>query len=125
MKPSNNLSRIHSLKKRVLRYSLPIAITALHTLSSGALQAKEKEVLKQLQLFPETIQQAAQQYSPALIANYTYDLVRLYNSFFQNIPIFAADTDMEKNFRIQLSKATGEVIKTAFGLLGITVAERM
>ena len=89
------------------------------------LQAKEKELLKQLQLFPEAIQQAAQHYSPALIANYTYDLVRLYNSFFQNIPIFAANTDLEKNFRIQLSKATGQVIKTAFRLLGITVPERM
>ena len=89
------------------------------------LQEKEKEVLKQLQLFPETVHQAAEQYSPALIANYTYELVRLYNSFFQNISIFGADTEGEKLFRIQLSNATGEVIKTAFGLLGIRVPERM
>jgi arginyl-tRNA synthetase len=89
------------------------------------LQEKEKEVLKQLQLFPETVQQAAQQYSPALIANYTYELVRSYNSFFQNISIFGADSAAEKQFRIQLSKATGDVIKTAFGLLGIQVPERM
>jgi arginyl-tRNA synthetase len=89
------------------------------------LQDKEKELLKQLQLFPETIQLAADQYSPALIANYTYDLVRMYNSFFQNIPIFTADTMAEKRFRIQLSKATGDVIKTALGLLGIDVPNRM
>jgi len=89
------------------------------------LQDKEKELLKQLQLFPETIQFAADQYSPALIANYTYDLVRMYNSFFQNIPIFTADTMAEKRFRIQLSKATGDVIKTALGLLGIDVPDRM
>lgn len=89
------------------------------------LQEKEKELLKQLQLFPETIQLAAEQLSPALIANYSYDLVKLYNSFFQNIPIFGADTELEKSFRIQLSKATGEVIKTAFGLLGIAVPEMM
>jgi len=89
------------------------------------LQDKEKELLKQLQLYPETIQLAADQYSPALIANYTYDLVRMYNSFFQNIPIFTADTMAEKRFRIQLSKATGDVIKTALGLLGIDVPDRM
>ena len=89
------------------------------------IQEKEKELLKQLQLFPETIQLAAEQYSPALIANYTYDLVKLYNSFFQNIPIFAADRLEEKRFRIQLSSATGSVIKTAFELLGIDVPDRM
>lgn len=89
------------------------------------LQDKEKELLKQLQGFPETIQQAAQQYSPALIANYTYELVRLYNSFFQNISIFGADTEEEQHFRVQLSRATGDVIKTAFSLLGIRVPVRM
>lgn len=86
---------------------------------------KEKEILKQLQLFPEKVQEAAANYSPALIANYTYDLVKLYNSFFQNISIFGAATDVEKNFRIALSKAVGDVIKTAFSLLGISVPERM
>jgi len=89
------------------------------------LQSKEKELLKQLQLFPETLQQAASQYSPAIIANYTYDLVKLYNSFFQNISIFGAEKEMEKNFRIQLSNAVGQVIKTAFSVLGIKMPERM
>ncbi len=89
------------------------------------LQAKEKELIKQLQLFPETIQQAAANYSPALIANYTYELVKAFNSFYQNISIFGADSEDEKLFRIQLSKAVSDVIKTAFGLLGIQVPERM
>ena len=89
------------------------------------LEDKEKELLKQLQLFPEKVQEAASNYSPALIANYTYDLVKLYNSFFQNISIFGANTEAEKNFRVALSKAVGEVIKSAFGLLGIGVPERM
>jgi arginyl-tRNA synthetase len=89
------------------------------------LQPKEKEVLKQLQLFPETIQQAAANYSPALIANYTYELVKLYNSFFQNVSIFGADTDAEMVFRVQLSGAVGDVIKNAFTMLGITVPTRM
>ncbi|MBL4663613.1 MAG: arginine--tRNA ligase, partial [Flavobacteriaceae bacterium] len=89
------------------------------------LHPKEKEVLKTLQLFPEIIQQAAENYSPALIANYTYDLVKEFNSFYQNVSILGAENVSEKNFRIQLSQAVADVIKTAFGLLGIQVPERM
>ena len=86
---------------------------------------KEKELVKQLQLFPEAIQQAGVQYSPALIANYTYELVKSFNSFYQNVSILGADNNEEKSFRIQLSKAVSDVIKTAFNLLGIEVPERM
>ncbi|WP_010521668.1 arginine--tRNA ligase [Aquimarina agarivorans] len=89
------------------------------------LEAKEKEVLKQLELYPEVIQQAAKQYSPALIANYIYDLVKAYNSFFQNVPIFGADTQEQITFRVQLSEWVGTVIASGFGLLGIQVPERM
>ena len=89
------------------------------------LHLKEKELIKQLQLFPETIQQAAAQYSPALIANYTYELVKSFNSFYQNVSILGADFEEEKSFRIKLSRAVSDVIKTAFGLLGIDVPERM
>ncbi|SHJ18617.1 arginine--tRNA ligase [Aquimarina spongiae] len=86
---------------------------------------KEKEVLKQLELFPGVIQTAANELSPALIANYTYDLVKSYNSFFQNVSIFGADLEQEKRFRVQLSSVVGNVIKLSFGLLGINVPERM
>lgn len=90
-----------------------------------SLHEKEKEVIKQIMLFPETIQLAATNQSPALIANYAYDLVKAYNSFFQNVSIFGADNDDEKIFRVQLSQTVGNVIKSAFGLMGITVPERM
>jgi len=89
------------------------------------LHPKEKELLKQLQLFPEMVQLAANQYSPALIANYTYDLVKEFNSFYQNVSILGADNPTEKAFRVELSRAVGTVIKNAFGLLGIDVPERM
>jgi len=89
------------------------------------LKDKEKSVLKQLTLFPETVQQAAENYSPAVIANYVYDLVKEYNSFYQSVPILAAEDEQEKVFRVQLSQKIGEVVKTAFGLLGIEVPERM
>jgi arginyl-tRNA synthetase len=90
-----------------------------------SLHEKEKELIKQILLFPETIQFAAANQSPALIANYTYDLVKAYNSFFQNVSIFGADNTNEKIFRVQLSQTVGHVIKSAFGLMGITVPERM
>ncbi len=89
------------------------------------LQPKEKDVLKTLQQFPGVIELAAANYSPAVVANYTYDLVKEFNSFYQNVPIFAAENETEINFRVALCAAVGDVIKTAFGLLGIDVPERM
>ena len=81
--------------------------------------------MKQLQVFPATIQQAAANYSPAIVANYTYDLVKEFNSFYQNISIFSAETFAEKQFRIKLCSLVGDTIKKAFGLLGINVPKRM
>ena len=89
------------------------------------LHFKEKELIKQIALFPEIIQNAAQNYSPALIANYTYDLVKEYNSFYQTVSILGEMNHDKKVFRVQLSKKVGDVIKDAFGLLGIEVPERM
>ena len=89
------------------------------------LHDKEKALLKQLQLFPEVIQQAAANYSPALVANYAYDLVKEFNSFYQNVSILGAESTSEIRFRVQLSKAVATTIKNAFNLLGIEVPERM
>ncbi|MEW5676248.1 arginine--tRNA ligase [Flavobacterium enshiense] len=86
---------------------------------------KEKELLKQVELFPSVIQDAAKNHSPALVANYTYDLVKEYNSFYQSVSILGEEDENKKIFRVQLSKKVGEVIKSAFGLLGINVPERM
>ena len=89
------------------------------------LHDKEKQLIKQLELFPEVIQNAAEQHSPALIANYTYDLVKDFNSFYQNVSILGADTEEEKSFRVALSKSVSQTIKNAFQVLGIEVPERM
>lgn len=86
---------------------------------------KEKELLKQIELFPEVIQNAAQNHSPALIANYTYDLVKEYNSFYQSVHILGEIDLTKKIFRVQLSQKVAEVIKSACTLLGIEVPERM
>ena len=102
-------------------------ITEAITLSADqvTLDDKERELIKQLQLFPEVIQQAATNHSPALIANYTYDLVKAFNSFYQNVSILGADTQNEIVFRVQLSKTVANTIKNAFSLLGVAVPERM
>jgi arginyl-tRNA synthetase len=89
------------------------------------LHPKEKDLIKQLQLIPSLIQQAADNYSPALIANFTYDLVKEFNSFYQNVSILGAHTPAEISFRIQLSRTVGITIKNMFSLLGIGVPERM
>lgn len=111
-------ARIQSiLRKADFDYSQSVASIEMHE--------KEKELIKQVQLFPEVIQSAATNYSPALIANYTYDLVKEFNSFYQNVSILGeTDTD-KKIFRVQLSKTVGLTIKNAFHLLGIQVPERM
>lgn len=89
------------------------------------LHEKEKELIKILQQFPDVIQLAASNYSPALVANYTYDLVKEFNSFYQNVPIFGAENAAEISFRVGLCDAVGSVIKTAFSLLGIQVPDKM
>ena len=89
------------------------------------LHPKERELLKGLLLFPEIVDNAAEQYSPALIANYTYDLVKQFNSFYQQVTILGESNVEKRRFRVQLTAKIGEVIASAFGLLGIQVPERM
>jgi arginyl-tRNA synthetase len=110
-------ARIQSIiRKATFNYSKAVTID---------LHKKEKELLKQLELYPDTIQQAAANYSPALIANYTYDLVKEFNSFYQNVPILGEEEEDKKIFRVQLAKKVADTIKSAFSLLGIQVPERM
>ena len=91
----------------------------------AVLHEKEKELVKQISLYPEIIQSAAQNHSPALLANFTYDLVKEYNSFYQNLIILGEENLDKKTFRVQLSKKVADIIQSSFKLLGIEVPERM
>ena len=93
--------------------------------TSGDLHPKERELIKQLSLFASVVQQAADTYSPALIANYVYELVKEFNSFYQNVSILGEEDPVKRSLRIHLSRKVGEVIATGFDLLGIEVPERM
>lgn len=89
------------------------------------LDLREKELIKHLMLYPGVIQQAAKVYSPAIIANYSYDLVKMFNSFYQNISILGDAQDELRNFRVALSYEVARILKDSFGLLGINVPNRM
>lgn len=111
-------ARIQSIiRKATFDYSLEINELELHE--------KEKEIIKLMALFPETVQQAAANYSPAIIANYTFDLVKEFNSFYQNVSILGEENHQKKVIRVQISNKVANIIKQAFSLLGIQVPERM
>ena len=113
-------ARIQSILRKAKELNVISTIT-----DSRKLHPKEKELLKLIQEYPATIQLAAAQKSPAIIANYTYDVVKEYNSFFQNVQILGTDNIENQSFRVVLSEEVGKVIKSAFSLLGIEVPERM
>ncbi|MFD0933097.1 arginine--tRNA ligase [Psychroflexus salinarum] len=94
-------------------------------LSNYQFDIKEKALIKILNQFPDIIQQAAEQYSPALVANYVYDLVKEFNSFYQNVSILGADESQQIEFRVELARLVAEVIKKSFKVLGIDVPQRM
>jgi len=89
------------------------------------LDIREKEVIKQLEIYPEIIILAGKQYNPALIANYLYDLVKSYNTFYQNVSVLGSTDITQKAFRVALSEKVAEVIANASNLLGIDVPNRM
>lgn len=93
--------------------------------SSISFEGIEKELIKNLNQFPETIALAANQYSPALVANYTYQLVKTFNSFYQQLSILGEEDERKKAFRLILAHNTAQVVENAMALLGIRVPQRM
>ena len=91
----------------------------------NSLEPRETELIKNVAEFPSLIQKAAAAHSPALVANYVYELVKMYNSYYQNVPMLAAEEPEVRAFRVQLSDLVGRVIKTSMSVLGIDVPERM
>ncbi len=85
----------------------------------------ERNLVMQLANFREVISRAAEALSPALVANYTYDLVKIYNTFYQNTPVLNQEDAQARNFRLQLSALTAQTIKKGLDLLGISTVNRM
>ncbi len=91
----------------------------------GELHAAEKEGIRILSLFESRLKEAAREYSPAVIANYAYELAKVYNQFYQSIPIFGETDAAKLSLRIAFSDAVGNAIRKSMHLLGIEVPERM
>jgi arginyl-tRNA synthetase len=91
----------------------------------SSLSIKEKELLKRISLFPATVKEAGDNYSPAVIANYCYELVKEYNQFYHDHSILVEPDSNIRNFRLMLSASVGQVIKNGMSLLGIEMPERM
>jgi len=89
------------------------------------LSSVERDLIVILTQFPVIINDAAKGYSPAVIANYIYELAKIYNKFYHEKSILQAEDEFLKKFRLQLSAASAKVISKGMGLLGIEVPERM
>ena len=112
--------------KSVFRKAEQLGINTEHVSFSGTKTGpKEIELIKLLRKFSETVSAAALGYSPALIANYCYDLSREYNQFYHDFSILGEADEEIRNFRLALSKVTSEIIYTGMWLLGIEMPERM
>ena len=85
----------------------------------------EKELIMQLSNFKDVVEKAAETLSPAQVANYVYDLVKTYNSFYQNNPVMTLEDENAKQFKLQISDLTAKTIKKSLHLLGINVVNRM
>lgn len=89
------------------------------------LEIQERDIIRSLYEFETVLEEAGNTYSPALIANYVYELTKLYNRFYHELSILKEENQDVRGFRLQLSACTAAVIANAMNLLGITVPERM
>ena len=116
----------HARIKSVLRKAADQGIDFSQPLNvETVISEKEKYLIQLLTEFPATVKQAGDEFSPALIANYIYELVKEFNQFYHDYSILKEENPDLRNFRLALSETIGKVIKTGMGLLGIEVPERM
>jgi arginyl-tRNA synthetase len=115
-------ARINSVFRKAEQLGINTDIGSLNDAKAGT---KEIELIKLLRRFSETVSAAATGYSPAIIANYCYELAREYNQFYHEYSILGESDKSLRNFRLVLSKLVSEVIYTGMWLLGIEMPERM
>jgi len=115
-------ARVSSLLRKAAERQLwnPEQLAAFETLS-----AKEAELVQLLAELPAQIQQAADEFSPALLANYCYELTKTYNQFYNDFPILREENPESRALRLLLSANVAKVLRLAMGLLGIELPERM
>ncbi len=115
----------HARIKSVLRKAEQLNLDFLTNSNSVLLEDSEKDVIVWLSNFESTIKQAADEYAPSLVANYVYELAKLFNTFYNELSVLKETDTSKMKLRLQLCLATAKVIKSAMLLLGIDVPERM
>ena len=113
-------ARTRSIGRKAAEAGATTAFTAPASISE-----KECNIIRMMNEFPAVVRQAGADYSPSGIANYAYDLAREYNQFYHDFSILREENEETKAFRLLLTDNVGKIIKTAMGLLGIEVPERM
>lgn len=111
-------ARINSLCKKA-HFDLTTDVLTLE------MHEKEKELVKRLSSYPDTIELAAETYSPAQIANFAYELAKEYNQFYHECPVLKEENQQKAIFRLQLSVFTANILRSSMKMLGIEVPERM
>ncbi|MCE1199429.1 MAG: arginine--tRNA ligase [Marinilabiliales bacterium] len=114
-------ARIQSILRKAAESALSVPAVA----SVQTLVPKERSLLKVIARFPEVVREAGAEHSPAVVANYVYDLVKEFNSFYHDHSILNEQDVLVRDFRLALTKTVGNVIRNGFSLLGIEVPERM
>jgi len=116
----------HARIKSVLRKANEQGITIPTAIDTAIpLSEKETSLIQHIADFPAVVKQAADEYSPSVVANYVYDLVKEYNQFYHDFSILKEEDEAVKKMRLLLSQNVAKVIKTGMSLLGINVPERM
>ena len=113
-------ARIQSLKRKS-----GIDLKQAEIINPDSLLPKEKEILKQVYELPEILEAAANGFSPALIANYSYELAKGFNQFYQEVPINKEEDENKRAFRLLLAHFAGDSLRSAMNLLGIEMPEKM
>lgn len=116
-------ARIRSIIRKA--ESIKIQVSSADLKQVTELEPAERDAIFVLNQFENKLKEAAKEYSPAVIANYAYDLAKQYNQFYQNIPIFNEADQVKLKFRVAFSIAIADAIKKAMGILGIQVPEKM
>lgn len=116
-------ARIRAIMRKAESMNIIISKDDLKNVSG--LERAENEVIRVLNMYESKVSEAAKDYSPAIIANYVYELAKEYNQFYQSIPIFNESDPAKLKLRIALSQSVADTIKKGMSLLGIRVPEKM
>lgn len=112
----------HARIQSVLRKA---AVDKVQVPGLNSINENERSLIRLLNQYPDVIKSAGDDYSPAIIANYIYELAKEYSTFYHECPILIEEDESVKNLRLAISALTAQVIKSGMGLLGVTVPDRM